>query len=576
MDTRIVSIGNQDFENLIVNNDFYIDKTHFIKEWWENRDPVTLITRPRRFGKTLLMSMVEKFFSLDCREKSSLFEKLSIFKEEAYRKLQGTYPVIFLSFASVKEIKFEDFYEQIKLLIAELYQKYAYLLESEFLNKTEKIHFTKIIEGTAERALIIKSLYHLSAYLSRFHGKKPIILLDEYDTPMQEAYLSGYWDEMTVFIRGLFNSTFKTNPYMERALLTGITRVSKESVFSDLNNLVVVTTTTKKYEDSFGFTEEEVFHALEERGLGDQREAVKQWYDGFTFGSLRDVYNPWSITNFLDQMEFRPYWANTSSNGLISRFLQSANKEIKEKLEFLLQGHSITELLDEQIVFNQLDKKKGALWSLMLASGYLKAESANLSEDIYTLAVTNQEVRQMLKGTIRGWFQESDHYGEFLTALLSCDTKAMNTYLNRVLLQIASFFDGGKSVGKTEPERFYHGLVLGLIAELEGKYHIRSNREIGFGRYDVMMEPADQSGTAYILEFKVLDPDEEKTLEETADAGLKQIKEKQYSKELVSRGFHPENIRHYAFAFEDKKVLVKEGQTAYTKIDKNGKTSLLT
>ncbi len=399
MDTRVVSIGNQDFENLIAKNGFYIDKTHFIKEWWESLDSVTLITRPRRFGKTLLMSMIEKFFSLECKEKSYLFEGLSIFEEETYRELQGTYPVIFLTFASVKETTFEDFYEQIKLLIAELYQKYSYLSESEFLNKMEKIHFMDIIEGKAERAIIIKSLYHLSAYLSRFHGKKPIILLDEYDTPMQEAYLSGYWDEMTVFIRGLFNSSFKTNPYLERALLTGITRISKESIFSDLNNLKVITTTTEKYEDSFGFTEEEVFHALDDRGLGEQKETVKQWYDGFTFGRLKDVYNPWSIINFLDEKKFRPYWANTSSNGLISRLLQTADKSVKKKMESPLQGGTVTETLDEQIVFNQLDKNTDAVWSLMLASGYLKAESVEISEEIYTLSLTNREVRQMLKTT---------------------------------------------------------------------------------------------------------------------------------------------------------------------------------
>ncbi len=558
MDTRVISIGNQDFEDIISKNSFYIDKTSFIKEWWENLDPVTLITRPRRFGKTLLMSMVEKFFSLEYKDKAWLFDGLSIFKEEAYRKLQGTYPVISLSFASVKEIKFEDFYEQIRLLIAELYQRFSYLMESEKLNKAEKIHFTEIMEGKAEKVIVIKSLYHLSGYLFRFHGRKPIILLDEYDTPMQEAYLSGYWDEMTVFIRGLFNSAFKTNPYLERALLTGITRVSKESIFSDFNNLVVVTTTSCVYEDSFGFTEEEVFRALDNRGLGDQKETVKQWYDGFTFGEQRDIYNPWSIINFLKFKRFGTYWANTSSNGLVSRLLQSADQDVKEKLELLLQGGMINVALDEQIVFNQLGKKRGSIWSLLLASGYLKVESADLSGENYVLSLTNQEVLRMLRGTIIDWFQESDHYGAFLTALLACDVEAMEEYLNRILVQISSSFDGGKSAGRAEPERFYHGLVLGLIAELEGKYHIRSNRESGFGRYDVMMEPVD-AGTAYILEFKVFNPKKDKTLEESADAGLKQMEEKRYEEELIARGFHSEDIRRYAFAFEGKRVAVKEG-----------------
>ena len=558
MDTRVVSIGSQDFENLISRNNFYIDKTHFIKEWWESEDDITLITRPRRFGKTLLMSMVEKFFSLAYKEQSSLFEGLRIFEDDNYRKLQGTYPVIFLSFASIKETNFEDFYEKFQNLLSELFRKHKYLLNSEKLGEEEKELFTSFLTRKARKADITESLRTISDYLSRFHGKKPIILLDEYDTPMQEAYLSGYWEEMTVFIRGLFNSAFKTNPYLGRALLTGITRVSKESIFSDLNNLVVVTATTKKYEDSFGFTEQEVFHALDDRGLGDQKEAVKQWYDGFTFGSLKDVYNPWSITNFLDQKEIRPYWANTSSNGLVSRLLQAADNDAKEKIESLLHGEVIVVPLDEQIVFNQLDKNTDAVWSLMLASGYLKVESADLSEEIYTLSLTNREVLYMLRKTIKGWFKESNYYNGFLKALLSCDIEAMNEYLNRVLRQIVSSFDVGKAPSDTEPERFYHGLVLGLIAELDEKYHIRSNRESGFGRYDVMMEPVNND-TAYILEFKVRNPKKEKTLEEAADAGLKQIKEKRYSEELLARGYREKNIRCYAFAFEGKEVLIKEG-----------------
>ncbi len=559
LDTRVVAIGNQDFGDMISNHDFYIDKTYFIKEWWESRDTVTLITRPRRFGKTLLMSMVEQFFSVEYREKAFLFEGLAVFKEEAYRKLQGTYPVIFLSFASVKETNFQSFYKRMRSLMGEAYRKNGYLIESGLLTGTEKRKFQKILDEEAEPEDYTEALRSLSDYLLRFHGKKPVILLDEYDTPMQEAYLNGYWDEMTAFIRNLFNSAFKTNPYLERALLTGITRISKESIFSDLNNLVAVTTTSCVYEDSFGFTEKEVFNALDVRGLGDQKETVKRWYDGFTFGEQRGIYNPWSIVNFLKFKRFGTYWANTSSNSLISRLLQSANQEIKKKLEILLRNGTITEILDEQIVFNQLDKNVDAVWSLMLASGYLKVESADPPEGIYTLSLTNYEVLRMLKRMVREWFQESDHYGEFLSALLACDVEAMNEYLNRILIQIASSFDGRKNMGKTEPERFYHGLVLGLIAELEGKYYIRSNRESGFGRYDLMMEPVRKSDRAYILEFKVFNPKKDKNLEESADTGLKQLKEKRYAEELVSRGFDEENIVQYAFAFEGKRVFIKEG-----------------
>ncbi len=558
LDTRVIAIGKQDFGDMISRNDFYIDKTKFIKEWWENEDSVTLITRPRRFGKTLLMSMVEQFFSIEYKEKACLFEGLRIFEEESYRKLQGTYPVIFLSFASVKETTFGRFYERMQNLLAELFRKHQYLMGSDLLGGAEKKKFQKILDGEARETDAVESLRNLSDYLLRFYGRKPIILLDEYDTPMQEAYLNGFWDDMTAFIRNMFNSAFKTNPYMERALLTGITRISRESIFSDLNNLVVVTATSRMYADSFGFTQQEVFEALDSRGLGEKKEEVKQWYDGFTFGRLRDIYNPWSILNFLKFQEFSAYWANTSSNGLVSRLLQSADTEIKEKLEILLHDGTITVPLDEQLVFSQLEEDVNAVWSLMLAGGYLKVESADLSEEIYTLSLTNREVKRMLKGTVKRWFRQSNYYNKFLSALLACDIKAMNAYLNHVLVQIASSFDGGKSVSVTEPERFYHGLVLGLIAELEGKYHIRSNRESGFGRYDIMMEPIEQ-GMAYILEFKVFDPADEKSLEDSADAGLKQIKEKRYAEELTARGFQEDGIRQYAFAFEGKRVFIKEG-----------------
>ncbi len=556
LDTRVVAIGKQNFEDMISHNNFYIDKTHFIREWWENEDSVTLITRPRRFGKTLLMSMTEQFFSVEYREKSYLFEGLDIFREDAYRKLQGTYPVIFLNFASVNETHFQGFCRRIQSLISEVYRKNSYLTESGYLDEVEKKQFMKIRSKEAEQEDYSEAIRTLCGYLSRFYGKKAIILLDEYDTPMQEAYLHGYWDGMIAFIRNLFNATFKTNPYMERALLTGITRISRESIFSDLNNLKAVTTTTEKYMDSFGFTEE-VFNALDSRGLGERKEDVRQWYDGFTFGSLKDIYNPWSILNFLDEKKLLPYWANTSSNGLLSRLLQSANKETKQKLEKLLKGGTITESLDEQLVFDQLDENVDAIWSLMLAGGYLKVESVNLPESVYTLSLTNQEVLQTLKKTIRGWFRKSDHYNEFLSALLSCDIEAMNAYLNRVLLQIASFFDSSKNPSGTEPERFYHGLVLGLVVELEGRYRIRSNRESGFGRYDIMMEPVNEKDRAYILEFKVFSPSKEKTLEESADAGLKQIDEKRYREELLAKGFQETQIQCYAFAFEGKKVLIK-------------------
>lgn len=557
---RTVGIGIQDFGKIIQNDCFYIDKTMFIKEWWESRDDVTLITRPRRFGKTLAMSMLEHFFSVEHADRSDLFKNLGIWKEEKYHSLQGKYPVIFLSFASVKEVSFADTRKKICQIITNLYNKYDFLLESEYLNENEKASY-RAVSAEMENYRVSGSLNALSDYLSRYYGRKTIILLDEYDTPMQEAYVYGYWEEMAAFIRSLFNSTFKTNPYMERAILTGITRIGKESIFSDLNHLEVVATTSGKYEDIFGFTEEEVFAAMDEFGL-EEKEEVRAWYDGFIFGGTRDIYNPWSIINYLDKRRFAAYWANTSSNSLVGKLIREGIPEIKMTMEDLLQGKSFHALIDEQIIFSQLDYNMNAIWSLLLACGYLKVEACiaegEYGEYEYTLSLTNREVRLMFRRMIDGWFAEyTPAYNAFIRAFLQDDKKAMNIYMNRTALATFSSFDTGNRPSETaEPERFYHGFVLGLMVDLADRYRITSNRESGFGRYDVMLEPLKTGDLAFVLEFKVHDPEDEETLEDTVSAALRQIEERAYDTELTARGIAGERIRHYGFAFEGKTVLI--------------------
>ena len=560
---KVIGIGKQSFEDIIQSNCFYIDKTSLIKEWWESEDDITLITRPRRFGKTLNMDMLKCFFSNQYRDQGQLFEGLNIWKEEKYQQLQGTYPVIYLSFADVKQTNYKDAVLKIKKIITDVYQQYIELAGWEGLTEVQVRQFQSV-DPYMDDVTAQCALKDLSGYLYRYYEKKVIILLDEFDTPMQEAYIHGYWNEFTAFIRSLFNAAFKTNPYLNRAMMTGITRVSKESIFSDLNNLKVVTTTSEEYATCFGFTQKEVFAALEEFQLADQKDAVKQWYDGFTFGSQQDIYNPWSITNYLKEKKFLAYWASTSSNGLVNRLIQISQPDVKESMEELLNEREIVLNFDEQIVFDQLETKENAIWSLMVASGYLKIDKIEYRGILYVpwyhLKITNLETLGMFSEMFAGWFQNTrSNYNAFIKAMLCGNIKEMNAYMNEVALATFSSFDtGSHPSGRTQPERFYHGFVLGLLVELRDQYEVRSNRESGYGRYDVMLIPRQKNQLAFVLEFKVYDAQEELKLEDTVQSALAQIEEKDYDTELVERGISKLQIRHYGFAFEGKKVLIGE------------------
>ena len=577
MNENRAGLGYQDFEEVRTQHIFYIDKTDFIREWWEYADKVTLITRPRRFGKTLNMSMTECFFSNKYENRSDLFEGLSIWEEKdfngeyRYRKLQGTFPVIFLSFANVKAASYEEMVFKITKVITDLYNKNDYLLGGNLLNEKEQKYYQEIEPGMSSE-LASDAINTMTGFMQRYYDQKVIIILDEYDTPMQDAWILGYWEEAVRFFSGLFNSTFKTNKYLERGLITGITRVAKESIFTGMNNLDVITTTSDKYTTAFGFTEEEVFTALDDAGLGEQKEKVKKWYDGFIFGTSTDIYNPWSIVSFINKKgKYDTYWSNTSGNGLVNQLIQKGNPDIKQTMEDLLQGNSFEAEIDEKIVFDQLNGSADAVWSLLLATGYLKVlnvrtldmdeEGLGAEGDVwYTLTITNLETKRMFRKMVSDWFKNDTevYYNEFIKALLKDNVKKMNTFMNKVALNTFSFFDSGnKPSDQTEPERFYHGFVLGMVVNLSDTYKVRSNRESGFGRYDVMIEPFNKTKKAYILEFKVLDSDEdEETLEDTLANAHAQIEEKQYEAELISSGYLPEQIRKYGFAFRGKECLI--------------------
>ncbi len=577
MNENRAGLGYQDFEEVREKHIFYIDKTDFIREWWENADKVTLITRPRRFGKTLNMSMTECFFSNKYADKGSLFEGLSIWEEKTpdgeykFRKLQGTFPVIFLSFANVKATSFNEMLFKITKVISDLYNKNDFLLEGTVLNEKEQKYYQEIETGMSSE-LATEAIHSMSGFMQRYYNQKVIIILDEYDTPMQDAWISGYWEETTSFFSGLFNSTFKTNDYLERGLITGITRVAKESIFTGMNNLDVITTTSNEYATCFGFTEEEVFTALEDAGLGSQKEKVKKWYDGFTFGTHMDIYNPWSIVSFIKKEgKYDTYWSNTSGNGLVNQLIQKGNQDIKQTMEDLLQGKSFEAEIDERIVFDQLNGSTNAVWSLLLATGYLKVlnvrtldtDEAGVGEEgdtFYTLTITNLEVRKMFRRMVKGWFGGNAEipYNNFIKALLINDVDGMNEFMNKIALHSFSSFDIAKTVSDDDaPERFYHGFVLGLMVELSGRFEITSNRESGFGRYDVMLVPLNRErDCAYIIEFKVHKPRKEKDLAQTVANAHSQIEEKLYDAKLIADGFSLEQIRKYGFAFQGKECLI--------------------
>ncbi len=584
MNEHRAGLGYQDFETVRTQQIFYIDKTDFIREWWENADQVTLITRPRKFGKTLNMSMTECFFSNKYTDRSDLFEGLSIWEEKSpdgeykYRKLQGTFPVIFLSFANVKAATYEEMVFRITHVITELYNENDYLLKGSLLNEKEQEYYHHIKPGI-DAQLAVDAIRSMAGFMQNYHGKKVIIILDEYDTPMQAAWISGYWEEAVQFFSALYNSTFKTNKYLERGLITGITRVPNvslreplESIFTGMNNLNVITTTSDKYMTFFGFTEKEVFTALEDAGLGEQKEKVKRWYDGFTFGTCKDIYNPWSIVSFLNEKgKYDTYWSNTSGNGLVNQLIQEGTPYIKQIMEDLLQGKSFEAEIDEKIVFDQLNGSADAVWSLLLATGCLKvlavrtldADEEGVGEEgdvWYTLTITNLETRRMFRKMVKNWFggNAEASYNNFIKALLLNDVEGMNEFMNKIARHSFSSFDIAKGVSDDDaPERFYHGFVLGLMVDLSGRFEITSNRESGFGRYDIMLSPKNREcDDAYIIEFKVHKPLKEKDLAQTVANAHAQIDEKLYDAKLIADGFFPKQIHKYGFAFRGKECLI--------------------
>ena len=562
---RTISIGAQGYEGLRTRDNFYVDKTGFVRDWWRAGDAVTLICRPRRFGKTLNLDTVRCFLSTEFAGRGEeLFGGLEVWDDPGMRALQGTVPVVALSFAGVKEQGLGAALASIKRVIRLAVDSHGYLRESPALSDGDRAFLARVADDMPAD-VATSALNQLCSMLRKHWGVAPVVLLDEYDTPMQEAWVGGYWDELVSFQRALFNATFKTNPALGRALITGVTRVSRESIFSDLNNLEVVTSSATKYQTAFGFTQAEVDASLEEYGLAQERDDVASWYDGFSFGGVAHVYNPWSVTKFLDSGGYYDtYWANTSSNSLVSSVVRRGEDSLKEDFEALLDGNTVRATFSEQVTFSELDGRPEAVWALLLAAGYVKAIGPTpkvIAGTARELALTNHEVRLTFDGMVRRWFDAAgSSYDGFVRALLSGDAEAMTDYLSDVVAACASSFDSAvRPSERAQPERFYHGLVLGLLVELRGRYSVESNRESGYGRYDVALVPTDGaegSDPAVVMEFKVFDPRREASLEDTVARARAQIEGKAYAAGLVERGIAPGRIRAYGIAFRGKECLV--------------------
>lgn len=555
-----VPIGISDFKMLIDNGYLFIDKSLLIKEFWGSNGQTILIARPRRFGKTLNMSMIRYFFDNGIGDNRNLFKGLNIEKDEEIMKLQGKMPVIYLSFKDEKHSSFDGFTEGIKELMSSLYIEHKYCLNNEELLDIEKAYYNDVINQKASLTQLGNSLKNLSKNLHNYYGQKVIILIDEYDVPIQAAYLNNYYDEVIDFMRNLLSGAFKDNVYLQKGMITGILRVARESIFSGLNNLKVESMLTYDFSDKFGFIEPEIEQLAKAYKIEDEFENIKSWYNGYFFGDTT-IYNPWSILNYLASPKsgLKPYWVNSSSNDLVNVLLAKGSEDVKKDLEALINGESITKIVNENIVMGDIEKSSDNLWSFLVFTGYLKVKEAYRKEEniFYDLSIPNREVRSLYKNIIENWFTGTitkQNYNLMVDSLVNGDIKIFGKLLRQFVLKSISYFD----VGGYEGEKVYHAFVLGMLISLNDSHEVLSNRESGYGRYDVMIIPKDISKLGIVIEFKKLDPDDEETLEETAHEALKQIKDKKYVVTLEARGI--KNIKEIAIVFKGREVYIKENK----------------
>ena len=547
-----IGIGEIDFKTLRLNNNYFIDKSLYIKDIIDNGSKVILVTRPRRFGKTLNMSMLRYYF--DVREENSkeIFEGLKIMNEdEYYTSKMGYYPVVYVSLKDVESYSYEKMITDLQKAISNIYIEHRYLLESNKIYEEEKENIRKILFQKGNETTLQNALKDLSIYLNRYYGKPVILLLDEYDVPLQAAYVKGYYGKAVEFLKSFYNTSFKDNICLEKAILTGVSRIAKESIFSGMNNFDVFTIMDNEFADDFGITSKEMEKVIADFNIEEDREEIKKWYDGYKIGNVEGIYNPWSILNYLNKRELRPYWVNTSSNDLIKMTFKKSNA-VKEKMISLLNGEPVEVTIDLETIIVGIENREENIWGLMLQTGYLKViETVSLEERLYKVALPNNEIKDLFRGMVREWFShqvEGEDLRSILNDLVNLKLEDFERKLKKLVIEMFSYFD----VGENTAESFYHAFILGMLVGLKDSYYVKSNRESGYGRYDIMLEPKEKDKSSFIMEFKVVESMEEKEVKAKIKEAKEQIKDKRYEQELKERGFT--NVTKMVFVCNGKEI----------------------
>ena len=547
-----IGIGESDFKGLRIRDNYYIDKTMYIKHIIDNSSRVILVTRPRRFGKTLNMSMLKYYFNCTTKDNAELFEGLKIMEQgEKYTSKMGYYPVIYITLKDVRDRNYENMLLNMKTAMLNMYKQHMYLLDSDKIYPFEKKKMEDILYCREDEVTLKNSVRDLSEYLNRYYDKPVIMLVDEYDVPLQNAYVEGFYDETIGFFKDFYGTTFKDNPYLEKTILTGVSRVAKESIFSGANNFKVFTVLDDEFSDDFGITEEEMDKIIEDFDIKDEKEEIKKWYDGYIIGKTEGIYNPWSILNYLKNRELIPYWVNTSSNDIIKLILKNS-VTVKEKIERLLKDEEIEVKINLETVIVGIENNEDNIWGLLLGTGYLKVtDVVDLAEHMYKVKIPNFEIKLLFQEIIDDWFRNKVIANDLKSILKDLVTLNLDEFEKKFKILVSQMFSY-MDIGENTAENFYHAFVLGMLVGLKDTYYVNSNRESGIGRYDIMLEPKEKNGNSFIMEFKVLENEAEKTIEDTIENAKRQIEEKGYEANLKERGFS--NITKMVFAFKGKEV----------------------